>query len=238
MATVKITKKQMAQDEFIEGVFDFGAWLEVHWRRVAIGLGVAVAVVLAGIAWNASREKSAEEANRLLASGMEAYAPTAAAGGQAPAPAPAPRYAEALTLFEQAASRAGSRSVAEVARLFQARTLVALSRASEAVPVLEGLVSSRSEAIAVEAKLVLAEAAEAAGNPDRAASLLQEVASPSKTGYYPPDAALLLLGGLRERQGKKDEAKRVYDDLIARFPQGQFAADARQRSSALTQPSH
>jgi hypothetical protein len=185
--------------------------------------------VLIGIAWNASREKSSEEANRLLASGMEAYAPVAAAGAQAPAP----RYAEALTLFEQAAS-AGSRGVADVARLFRARTLIALSRAPEAVPVLEGLVSSRNEAIAVEAKLALAEAAEAAGNPDRAAGLLQEVASPSKTGYYPPDAALLLLGGLRERQGKKDEAKRVYDDLVARFPQSQFAADARQRATALT----
>jgi hypothetical protein len=229
MATVKITKKEMTQDEFIEGVFDFGEWLEVHWRRVAIFLGSAVAVVLIGIAWNASREKSSEEANRLLASGMEAYAPVAAAGAQAPAP----RYAEALTLFEQAAS-AGSRGVADVARLFRARTLIALSRAPEAVPVLEGLVSSRNEAIAVEAKLALAEAAEAAGNPDRAAGLLQEVASPSKTGYYPPDAALLLLGGLRERQGKKDEAKRVYDDLVARFPKSQFAADARQRATALT----
>jgi hypothetical protein len=230
MATVKITKKQMAQDEFIEGVFDFGEWLEVHWRRVAIFLGSAIAVVLLGIAWNASREKSAEEANRLLAAGMEAYAPVAAAGG----PAAAPRYAEALTLFEQAASSSGSRGVADVARLFRARTLIALSRAPEAVPVLEGVVSSRNEAIAVEAKLVLAEAAEAAGNPDRAASLLQEVASPSKAGYYPPDAALLLLGGLRERQGKKDEAKRVYDDLLARFPQSQFAADARQRATALS----
>jgi TolA-binding protein len=231
MATAKITKKQMSQDEFLEGMFDLGEWLEVHWRRVAIGLGAAVAVVLAGIAWNAAREQSTEEANRLLTSGMEAYAPPAGAGGQAPAP----RYAEALTLFEQAASKAGSTGVADVARLFRARTLMALSRAPEAIAILEGLVSGRNEAIATEAKLVLAEAAEATANPDRAASLLQEVASPSKAGYYPPDAALLLLGGLRERQGKKEDAKRVYDDLLARFPQSPFAADARQRSAALTE---
>ena len=230
MATAKITKKEMSQDEFIEGMFDFGEWLEVHWRRVAMGLGAAVVVVLAGIAWNASREKSAEAANRLLASGLEAYAPPSPASGQAPAP----RYDFALTQFEQAASSGGSKGVGDVARLFRARTLIALSRAPEAVPVLEGLVSNRSEAIATEAKLALAEATEAGGNPDRAASLLQEVASPAKAGTYPPDAAMLLLGGLRERQGKTDDAKRVYDDLLVRFPQSPFAADARQRSAALT----
>lgn len=229
--TVKITKKDMAQDEFIDGMFDFGEWLEVHWMRVAIGLGVAVLLVLAGIAWNASREKSADDANRLLASGMEAFAPAAGAGAQAPAP----RYAEALALFEQAASHGGPQGVGDVAQLFRARTLLAMSRGPEAVPVLEGLVANRNEALATEAKIVLAEAVESAGNADRAAALLQEVASPAKAGFYPPDAALLLLGGLRERQGKKDEAKRVYDDLLARFPQSSFAADARQRTDALTE---
>jgi tetratricopeptide (TPR) repeat protein len=231
MATAKITKKEMAQDEFIEGMFDFGEWLEVHWRRVAMGLGAAVVLVLAGVAWNASRQKAAEESNRLLALGLEAYAPSPGANGQAPAP----RYDFALTQFDQAARRGGSRGVADVAALFRARTLIALSRGSEAVSVLEGLVSNRSEAIATEAKLALAEAAEATGNPDRAASLLQEIASPAKTGYYPPDAAMLLLAGLRERQGKKDDAKRIYDDLLARFPQSPFAADARLRTAALTE---
>ena len=28
MATAKISKKAMSQDEFIEGMFDFGEWLE------------------------------------------------------------------------------------------------------------------------------------------------------------------------------------------------------------------
>jgi TolA-binding protein len=40
---------------------------------------------------------------------------------------------------------------------------------------------------------------------------------------------LMLLAGVRERQGKSDDAKRVYADLIARYPQSPFAADAKQR---------
>jgi len=226
MATAKITKKDMAQDEFIEGVFDFGEWLEVHWRRVAIGLGAAIALVLLGIGWNAMRESATEETNRLLASGFDAFSPAAPAGSQ---PA-APRYAEALALFEKAEKNGGSRGVSDVARLFRARTLIALSRASEAVPVLEDLAKSGNEGLAATAKVSLAEALEASGNAERAATLLQELAAPAKGGAYPQDAALFMLGGLRERQGKKDEAKKIYDDLLSRFPQSPFAADVRQRT--------
>jgi predicted negative regulator of RcsB-dependent stress response len=226
MATAKISKKDMAQDEFIEGVFDFGEWLEVHWRRVATGLGVAIALVLAGMAWNSMREKSSEEANRLLSSGLDAYAPAAGADGKPGTP----RYPEALTFFQQAADGGGTSGVREAARLFSARTMIALSRAPEAVPVLEGLTSSANESLAAAAKVSLAEALEATGNADRAATLLQEVAAAAKPAY-PADAALYMLGGLRERQGKKDEAKRVYDDLVARFPQSPYATELKQRAA-------
>jgi TolA-binding protein len=228
MATAKITKKAMQQDEFIDGMFDMGEWLEIHWQRVAIVGGVAAVLVLVGIGWNSMRQGAAEEASRLLGAGIEAYAPAAGADGQSPEP----RYSEALTLFEQAAAKGGSQGVGDVARFFKARTLLALSRGSEAVPVLEGLVAGGNPSLASEAKVSLAEAVEASGNADRAAALLHEVESSEEKGTYPRDGALMLLGGLYERQGKKDEAKRTYDDLLARFPQSPFASDARQRSGA------
>ena len=225
MATAKITKKNMQQDEFIEGVFDFGEWLEVHWKRVAIGLGVAVALVLAFVAWNAMRERSSQEANRLLAEGIGAFSPAAGADGQKPAP----RFAEALTLFQQSAAAGGSQPIGQVARLFEARTMIALSRAGEAIPVLEALVGVSDKGLGAEAKVVLAEASEATGNPERAAKLLEELATAGKGAAYPQDAALMLLGQLRDRQGKTEDAKRAYADLIARYPQSPFAADAKQR---------
>jgi tetratricopeptide (TPR) repeat protein len=230
MATAKITKKALQQDEFIEGVFDFGEWLEVHWKKVLIALGVVVAVVLLGVLWNGMRERSSAEANRLLASGLGAFSLEAGANGQAPAP----RYDEALSFFEQAAASGGSQNVGDIARLFRARALIALSRSAEAVPVLDGLVATRNKALAAESQVVLAEALEATGNFDRAAKLLEDLAAAPKGAPYPQDAALLLLGGLRERQGKPDDAKKVYADLLARYPQSPFAGDARQRTTALT----
>jgi TolA-binding protein len=99
--------------------------------------------------------------------------------------------------------------------------------------VLEGLVGTRNKALAAEAQVILAEALETTGNFDRAAKLLEDLAAAPKGAPFPQDAALLLLGGLRERQGKVDDAKRVYADLIARYPQSPFAGDARQRTTAL-----
>ncbi len=233
MATVKITKKSMQQDEFIEGVFDFGTWLEAHWRRVAVGGGTAIAAVLLVVGWTSMRKGAVQDANRLLASGLEAFAPAEGSEGQAPPF----RYAEALSLFEQAASKGGSQDVGDVARYMRARTLLALSRGAEAIPILEDLVARGNQALGFGAKASLAEAVEAAGQSDRAATLLREVATSKEKGNYPPDAAQMALGRLHERQGKKDEAKQDYDDLLARFPQSAFAADARQRSGALTEKS-
>ena len=136
--TTKLTKKSMEQDEFIERVFDLGEWLEANWRAVAVGAGAVVAVALLMMGWMAMRERGAGEANDLLAKGMRAYQPAPGADGRAPAP----NFAEALTLFEQAAGKAGSGALGDVARLYQARTLIAMGRASEATPVLEPVARS------------------------------------------------------------------------------------------------
>jgi tetratricopeptide (TPR) repeat protein len=227
--TTKISKKEMQQDEFLEKVFDLGDWLEVHWKKVAIGAGVAVALILLGYAFLRMREGTANEANDLLAKGMSAYAPAPGADGAAAAN---PDYATALASFDQAIDKAGSLPIGAVAKLYKGRTLIALGRASEAVPVLESVASSGNARLAPQAKVALAQAAHAAGDTERAATLLQEVAA-ATDGMYPPDAALTLLAHMRESQGKKGEAKRIYDDIAARFPNGAFAADARTRSTEL-----
>jgi len=219
----KLSKKSIEQDEFIETVFDFGEWIEAHWRKVAVGIGIVVALILIGVGWNAARGRAASEANRLFAEGLKAFSPPADGEGTT---AP-PRYAEALPLFEQAEAKGGSQPIGAIARLFHGRTLLALERPADAIPVLEGAARASSPRIAAQAKVSLAEAVEAGGDPERAATLLQDVAS-ATDGAYPQDAALFVLATVRERQGKAAEAKKVYEDLLARFPQSAFAADARQ----------
>jgi predicted negative regulator of RcsB-dependent stress response len=226
--TKKITRKDLQQDEFIETVFDFGEWLEKNWKRLAMWAGAVVVAVLVGFAWVAMRGRAADEANALLAKGMEALHPDPGADGKAPAANPS----DALTDFQQAASKGGSQAVGDVARLYQARALIALNRASEATPILDPLSKSGNDRIAAQAKITLAEAAASSGDFDRAASILQDLASSAGAGY-PPDGAMMLLAQLRERQGKPGEAKKIYDDIVAKYANGGFAAEARQRSTDL-----
>ena len=226
--TTKLTKKNMQQDEFLETVFDLGEWLEANWRRVAIAGGAIVAAILLGFGWMSLRDRTSAAANELLAKGMKAFQPDAAGGGKAPAP----NYAEALTSFEQAADKGGSGAVGQVARLYQGRTLIAMGRAAEATPVLTSIASSGNTRLAAQAKVSLAEAAVAAGDPERAATTLQEVVS-SMASSYPPDGAMMRLAAIREGQGKHAEAKRLYDEVAAKYPQGGFAAEAKQRSSDI-----
>jgi TolA-binding protein len=229
MATTKIGKKDLQQDEFLENMFDLGEWLEVHWKRVAAIAGGVLALVLLGIAWNGLRGRTADEANALLGRGMDAYEPAPGADGKAPAP----RYAEALPLFEQAAAKAGSSVVGDVARFYRGRTLIALGRAPEAIPVLEGVSSSSNAALATQAKVALAQALAAGGNGDRAATILSELAK-APAGIYPPAAAALALADLRAAQGKKAEAQKGYEDVVSRFPESPFATQARSRMAAGT----
>jgi tetratricopeptide (TPR) repeat protein len=228
MATTKISKKEMDQDEFIEKVFDLGEWLEVHWRRVAMAGGAAVALIVIGYGWVSWQESRSVAANEILAQGMQAFSPTPGADGKAASP----DYAKALTLFEQAADKAGSQTVGLVAALYRGRTLIAMGRASEATPVLDAIASSGNPRLASQAKVSLAEAAAAAKDFDRAATILQDLAT-ATDGAFPQDAALMLLAGVREQQGKSKDAKKIYDDLVARFPQSGFAGEARQRATDL-----
>lgn len=231
MATSKLTKKSIQQDDFIESVFDLGEWLEANWRRVAIAGGAIVAVVLLGFGWMSLRNRSAGAANALLANGMRAFDPEPGADGKAAAP----NYGEALSLFEQAADKGGSRSVGMIAQLYKGRTLVAMGRAAEATPVLTPLASSGNARIAAQAKVSLAEGAAATGDFDRAAALLEEVIA-SMASSYPPDSAMMRLATMRERRGKTAEARRLYDELGRKYPQSPFAAEARQRSTGSSEP--
>ena len=225
--TKKINRRELEQDEFIEKVFDLGEWLEANWQKAAAAAGVVVLILVAVVGWNAWRRSTLADANAALGSGLAVFEPQRNADGTSTAPKPA----EAITFFEKAADLGGSRPVGEVASYYRALALVALDRHAEATPILEEIASDGGP-IAAQAKVSLANALSAKGDYDKAATLLQEVSTSTGSGF-PPDAALAMLGALKARQGKNDEARKAYEDLISRFPQSGHVADARQRLNEL-----
>jgi len=228
MATTKrINRKELGQDEFIEKVFDLGEWLETHWKEAAGAAVAVVAVVLLAVGWSAWRGRTLGQANAALGQGIDLYDPQAQADGTTPPP----KMAEAHAAFEKAAKLAGSRPLGDVARYYDALALVALDRGAEALPTLEKLAEGDGP-ISAQAKVSLANALAKKGDYDRAAALLQEVAGKTGAGF-PPDAALSMLGSVRARQGRNEEARKAYEDLVSRYPASGLAQEARQRAAEL-----
>jgi TolA-binding protein len=221
----KISRKDLKHDELVEAAFDLGEWIQKHRRNLLIGGGAAVAVlVIAGawLAWSAKSEAAAKEA---FAEGLRLYGATDSRTSVAQAPKAAD-YPGALAAFEKAARSGGSSSVGRVAELYRGATLLRMGRAGEAAPVLEEAARSLDDRRASNsAKALLAQAYEASGSDDRAATVLRELAT-DKSGY-PADLALLDLARLLRKQGKLDEARQALQDLLARYPQSERAVEAR-----------
>jgi len=221
----KISRKTLLKDDqLVEHAPDIIDWLETNKglviRSVAGVIAVAV-VVGAWSLWSNSRRAAAAE---MLDEGLKAYEPPTPPGATQ---APAPKLAEALAAFERAADRGGGSGVGMTGSFYRAKVLVELGRAAEAAPILERVADAAPTAVmAASARALLATAYEKAGEAEKAAAVLTQLAA-DPDGVFPADAALLRLGALREGQGKPAEAKQVYQDLLARFPEGSTAGDAR-----------
>ena len=221
----KISRKDLKHDEFVEAAFDLGDWMQKNWRNLAIGAGavVAVAVIVGGwLAWSAHGAAAAQES---LAEGLRLYGATDERTSVAQAPKAAD-YPGALAAFEKAASQGGSSPVGRVAEMYRGATLLRMGRAGEAVPVLDAVAHSTTDRrVTNTARALLAQAYEASGNNDGAATVLRELTQ-DKSGY-PADIALLDLARILRKQGKADEARQTLQDLLARYPQSERATEAR-----------
>lgn len=219
----KITRKELKHDEFVEAGLDAGEWLEEHWRTVAAGAGAVLGVVLLFVGWNWWSENRQERAGRLAAAGFALLEPTQSGTGPAVDPA------AAAAKFEEAATMAGGSPLGDVARTYRAVALLRAGRAAEAVPLLEAVSGSVEDPVLRgTARALLADALEASGNADRAAEVLTDLADATDP-VYPSDLALLRLGEVRARQGRDDEARRAWQDVLSRYPESAASAQARQR---------
>jgi predicted negative regulator of RcsB-dependent stress response len=217
----KITRKDLKHDEFVEAGMDAGEWIEGHWRQVAGGAAAVLAVVLLFVGWGWRNETLQARAGRLAAEGFALLAPPQSAAASIPDPA------AAASKFEEAAAAAGGSPLGDVARTYRAVALFRAGRAAEAVPLLEGVAGSVDDPVlGGTARALLADALEASGNADRAAEVLRQLADAVEPAY-PADMALLRLGEVRARQGRVEEARRIWQEVLSRHPESPASGQAR-----------
>lgn len=234
----RLTRKQIKKDQFVSFVDRGIHWLSQNWRQAAIGLGSVLAVALVwwgATALLASRQDSAAQA---VATALEAY--EAPVGPSAPADAPikfatdTERLAAAEKGFQAVKSRYWLTPQARMAELFLARIAADRGDQAQAIKLLEGITSRRTDDPVVRlAMLDLVRLRVAKGEGVQLVAALEGMAS-GKDPRLPRDAALFQLARVWEREGKAEEASRLYRKLVEDFPDSPYRSEAQQRLASAS----
>ncbi len=223
----RLTRRELRQDELREAAWGLEHWIEARWRAVAAVAGAILVAAAAGAGWLVWRQRSVQKAAQYLNEGLSRAYP-AVDVAEAGSPPPPRNYADALVAFEKAAGLGGPSGPGLAARYSKGAALLRTTRAEEAARVLEEVARSASDPVlAGSAKALAARAYLAAGQPAKAEPLWRELAGAKHAGF-PAEIALLELGRMLRAQEREAEARRAWEELIARFPQSTAAAEARQ----------
>jgi tetratricopeptide (TPR) repeat protein len=218
-----ISRKELKRDVLVEATLGAGEWFERHGRS-AIAAAVVLAVAFLGYLgwrWNAERGQARAEAS--LASGHAAYRAAEAAGFAAE------DLERARESFAQAAEAGGSGAAGRLGAYWHAVALHRLGRSAEAAADLEPLYLEAGvpATLAGGAKALAADTLAAAGETERATTLLSELAA-ADPETYPAELALATLASLRDRAGDRAGARRAWQEILDRFPDRATAARARE----------
>jgi TolA-binding protein len=232
----RLTRKQIKHDEFVTLVDRTVHWLTGNWRQAVIGLGGAAAVAVLWWGIGALLHGRSTAAADALAQALATY--NAPVGSKAPADAKlkfatdAERLAAAEREFQEVASHYWLSTYRREARLYLARIAADRGDTTGAIRMLTALASRKSSDPVVRlAMLDLIHLRLAKGEGQGMVSELEAMVA-GKDPRLPPDVALYQLAQVWEREGKFDEANKLYRKLVEDYPDSPYRADAQQRLAA------
>ena len=236
----KDLKKQIKRDELVTGYERARVAFDEHEGEIKIAALVLVVLAVGAFAlrhFSTQRDRDAREA---LSAAVQTYrAPVASEGpSEDGAPTvfqtPEEKYRKALTEFEGVERRYGSNQAAIRARYYTALCRIELGQNDEAEKTLRDL-AARKDGEALEpalARLALADLHARLGRIDQAVDGYKQIADDA--GFpLPRDHALHSLAKLYEKTSKPAEAQAAYRQLIEKFPESTYTAEAKQRAEFL-----
>lgn len=205
--------RELQHDRFRDttlGVFDrLGDKLEGKGKTILYGLAGLIGVIALAAVYSWWSGRKNDEARRALGHAIEiASAPVAAS----PVPGSTElsfasekdRAERAVKEFQAVADKYGNAPYHEKARYFHAANMMSIDRA-KGISEMEALAQSSDKEVATLSKFALAQAREADGQYDNAASLYSELAKQNGL-VVTQDVANLRLAAVYEKQNKKKEA--------------------------------
>ncbi len=230
----RLTRKQIKQDEFISLVDQGIHWMGANWRQAAYGLAGVLAVALVWWGVTTFLGSRSEAGGQALADALAVYESpvgSAAAGAKTSFATDTERLAAAEKAFQGVKSKYWLTPQAGIADLYLARIAADRGDLTLAIRKLGEITSKRSANPLVRlAMLDLVRLRVSRGEGRQLVGELEAMAA-GKDPRLPRDAALFELGRIWDREGKPEEANRIYRKLIEDFPESPYRADAQQRLS-------
>ena len=231
----------LKEDKFLLTVDSARDFFLAKRKQILMTIGAIGAVSLAVLGVRYYLAQQDESAKDQLSAALKIYHGTVL--GSTPAGTPgtsdpvyatsSEKYEKALTELQKVAAQYPSRPSGKIAKYYTGLSLRELNKTSEAIAALEAL-SKDSSDYGVLAQSALVSIYEGSGNLAKAAEVCQQL-SQSKSAVVPKSETLMQLAQLYERQNKKPEATKIYQQLVKDFPGTSTMTEAEQKLKKLSQ---
>ncbi len=231
----------LKEDKFlltVDSARDFFLAKSKQILMVLAAAGVVFLAILGGRYYLAQQDESAKDQ---LSAALRIYHGTVL--GSAPAGTPATsdpvfatsteKYEKALAELQKVAAEHPSRPAGKIAKYYTGLSLRELGKTNDAISTLEAL-SKDSSDYGVLAQQALVSIYESAGNLAKATEVCQQL-SQSKSAVVPKSETLMQLAQFYERQNKKSDATKIYQQLVKDFPGTSTMTEAEQKLKQLSQ---
>jgi tetratricopeptide (TPR) repeat protein len=235
---VKRTERHhLKQDELVSGIGQATHWFQEHRGNVvnAVLVALGAGLLLGGI--YIYRERKSEEGRALLVEALKQY--HGEVGSDTGAPSSGPRFATAeekyrtaLESLETVAKEFGSYDSGRQARYYTGICHAELKDFAAAESSLQQLRSGNRDLLYYLASKALASVATERGNHAAAAEIYRPLVEDAQNPL-PKDYLLFELAKAEERAGNLEEARQLYDRMVAEHPESQLRGDALSRREQL-----
>jgi tetratricopeptide (TPR) repeat protein len=210
-------------------------------RSVTILAAIAVGIVVLGFAgrswWGARQGEAARRVGDLINAANGSIIATVDDLGTNRAGVPTftsteERSRKVVDLADEILRKGGASNAVLTAQLYKGSALADLGKADDAAAALEAVMKQDPQGLlGGAARLRLARLREAQGRPADALTLYQQIASDA-SGVMPPEEGILGAARCQEALGQKDAAAQSYKNLLDKYPDSEYAAEARTKTGA------
>jgi len=216
----RISKKQLKEDKLVTFYFKASSWLQDHTRVLTLGLAALVVVIVGATLYGNSRRSSEQAASVELARATRAYE--------------SKDYQNALTLLSNLVDSHGSTRSGKLGRLYLGQTFLLTNDYDNAQLHFEKFISSYKDESYLTAAAMKGVAAclEQKGDYAGAADYYQRAVKKYPKSILAPQL-LLRAARCHALTDQRDQARALYDRIVADYPESQERDQALMLKSML-----